>query len=260
MGVKNVLKNKLSPIQWKWVTNCIRYFKTIGRTSNLTHLAKVYSTDKWGEHYYTPHYQLHFQPFKYKNINLLEIGVGGYDDPLKGGASLRMWKRYFPFAKIFSLDIFDKSFHEENRIKIYNGSQVDQQFLNSIVDKCKKFDLIIDDGSHINKHVIQSFEYLFPFLSNEGIYVIEDTQTSYWPEFGGDSIDLNNSTSLMTYFKKFTDGLNYMEYKNIEYSPSYFELNIISIHFYHNLIFIYKGPNNEKSNKMKEHTTSNQVL
>jgi hypothetical protein len=36
---------------------------------------------------------------------MLEIGVGGYDSPISGGESLRMWKTYFPFAKIFALDI-----------------------------------------------------------------------------------------------------------------------------------------------------------
>jgi hypothetical protein len=49
------------------------------------------------------------------------------------------------------------------------------------------FDIIIDDGSHVNEHVITTFEYLLPILNNEGLYVIEDTQTAYWPEYGGSS-------------------------------------------------------------------------
>ena len=43
----------------------------------------------------------------------------------------RMWKRYFLNGQIFGLDIYDKSPQEENRIKIFKGSQVDFDFLDS---------------------------------------------------------------------------------------------------------------------------------
>ena len=49
---------------------------------NLSKLAIIYNTDKYGSHYYTPHYQKYFKKFKYKNIKLLEIGVGGYESPM----------------------------------------------------------------------------------------------------------------------------------------------------------------------------------
>ena len=65
-------------------------------------------------------YQNHFKNFKFKNNNILEIGVGGYEDPYTGGNSLRMWKSYFPFSKIYALDIHEKSFLQENKIKIFN--------------------------------------------------------------------------------------------------------------------------------------------
>ena len=43
-------------------------------------------------------------------------------------------------------------------------------------------------------------------------------------------------------------GLNHKELMLEDYIPNYYDKNIISIHFYHNLIFIYKGKNNDKSN------------
>jgi hypothetical protein len=43
---------------------------------------------------------------------MLEIGVGGYDSPISGGESLRMWKRIFLLLK-FCIRYFDKSFLEE---------------------------------------------------------------------------------------------------------------------------------------------------
>jgi len=218
---------------------------------NLSTLAVIYNTDKYrvGGHYYAPHYQNHLKKFKYKKINLLEIGVGGYSDPDAGGESLRMWKRYFPFGKIFSLDIYDKSPHNERRIKIFQGSQVDRQFLDEVIKQMENsVDIIIDDGSHINEHVITTFEYLFPRLKDGGIYVIEDTQTSYWPEMGGSSQELNHPDTMMTFFKQIPDCLNHVEFKIDNYQPTYYDKHITAIHFYHNLIFIQKGRNDEPSN------------
>jgi demethylmacrocin O-methyltransferase len=108
-------------------------------------------------------------------------------------------------------------------------------------------DIVIDDGSHINEHVIASFRTLFPLLAEGGIYAIEDTQTSYWPECGGDSYNLNNPNTTMNFLKTLTDGLNYEELQRKDYTPSYFDQNIVSLHFYHNLVILYKGRNEEGS-------------
>jgi hypothetical protein len=34
------------------------------------------------------------------------------------------------------------------------------------------------------------------------------------------------------------------------YQPSYYDLNIVEVHFYHNLIFVHKGKNVEESNSL----------
>jgi len=101
--------------------------------------------------------------------------------------------------------------------------------------------IIIDDGSHVSEHVITSFHTLFPYLANNGIYVVEDLHTSYLPEMGGNWKDLNQSTSSMSMLKSLADGLNY------EYIPNrtmeIFDSSIVSIHFYPKLVFICKGKN-----------------
>ena len=245
-----MIKNKLSKKSKRLIRNFINDFKALGNGKNLNKLGKIYKTDKLGGHFYTHHYQLHFKKFKYKKINLLEIGVGGYKNPFSGGNSLRMWKKYFPFGNIFSIDIYDKSPIQERKIKIFKGSQVDDFFLNSVLKETGDLDLIIDDGSHINEHVIQTFKLLFPKLKKGGIYVIEDTQTSYWKSYGGDSMNLNNPNTMMNFFKSLTDGLNHKEIINPAFQENYYDKNIVSIHFYHNLIFIYKGDNNEESNSV----------
>lgn len=52
----------------------------------------------------------------------------------------------------------------------------------------------------------------------------------------------------MNYFKSLIDCLNHQEFVKRDYLPTYFDQHIVSVHFYHNLIFIYKGLNNEESN------------
>lgn len=225
----------------------IKNFSGLLVSNNLTALAKMYKTDKWGRHYYTPHYQSHFKQYRFKPIKLLEIGVGGYENPKKGGNSLRMWKKYFPFGRFFSIDIYDKSALEENRIKIFQGSQVDKHFINSLMDEIGEVDIIIDDGSHINEHVITSFELLFPFLKNGGVYVVEDTETSYLDKYGGDSKFLDNKQTTMNFFKSLTDEINHVEYEVAGNHLDKLIPNINSIHFYHSIIFVNKESTDEKS-------------
>src|SRR3954454_13480307 len=62
---------------------------------NLKMLATVYMSDKWNTHWYAQHYEDHFRHFRNKKINILEIGIGGYDNPRRGGGSLRMWRTFF---------------------------------------------------------------------------------------------------------------------------------------------------------------------
>lgn len=251
MGLLEILDGRFAHLPFKKrrkIIEKVNYFRSIGKSSDLNFLATLYKTDKWGKHFYTQHYKNHFLPFRNQRINLLEIGVGGYDDPHQGGGSLRMWKRFFSKGKIYSIDIQDKSLLQENRIRIFQGSQVDVEFLDKVVGDIGELDLIIDDGSHLNEHVITTFKHLFPKLKTGGIYVIEDVQTSYWPSFFGDSVNLNNLSTSMGFFKSLTDGLNFTEFKLDDYQPTYYDKNIVSMHFYHNLIFIHKGQNNEPSN------------
>lgn len=229
----------------KYLMQAIKSFLVFG---DLNRLALIWGTDKWGEHWYTQHYNRHFKDFKNKKFNLLEIGVGGYEKPDKGGNSLRTWKYYFNKASIFAIDIYDKSPHEEKRIKIFEGSQVDKLFLDNVCKQIGDIEIIIDDGSHINEHIIETFIILFPKLKVGGIYVVEDLQTSYWTEYGGDNINLDNPQSAINFFRSLVHCLNYKEFASSNnYKPSYFDENIFQIHFYHNMVFIYKLKNVEKT-------------
>jgi hypothetical protein len=135
-------------------------------------------------HSYTPIYQQHFQHLQYRPITLLEVGVGG-DSPTWGGASLRMWRDFFPRGQIHGVDIAEKRI-DETRIHIHRGDQSDRAFLRDLARQHGPFDIIIDDGSHINAHIRTTFEVLFvEHLRPGGTYVIEDMATAYLPELGG---------------------------------------------------------------------------
>ena len=250
--LKKFLKKILSPRQIETLKNIQKFYchHIAGRlnSNNLLRLAMIYGTDKWGGHFYATYYAEHFSKLKNKRIKILEIGVGGYEDPKQGAGSLKMWKRYFPKGMVYSIDIYDKSALEEKRIKIFRGSQADEAFLKKICTDIGPLDIVIDDGSHIVSHVLTSFKTIFPFLNEGGIYVIEDTQSSYWPTYEGNAENLTDPSTSMNFFKGLADGLNFREFLKPGYKPSYFDENIIALHFYHNLIFIYKGKNDEPSN------------
>jgi hypothetical protein len=253
--LKRYLSSSLTPEQRKELKKFLTfrfrgiqdYFYQVFIGSDLNALADVYDTDKWGSHFYTQHYETHFAPLRRKKINILEIGIGGYDNPEEGGGSLRMWRSYFPNARIFGIDIHDKSCHDERRIKTFKGSQVDDVFLDNIIKEIGQVDIVIDDGSHINDHVLHTFKFLFPRIDCQW-YVIEDVQTSYWPEdYGGTSENLNDLGTTMGFFKHLVDGLNYVEYKINDYQPTYCDRYISAMHFYHNMIFVQKRASCEVS-------------
>jgi len=218
---------------------------------NLRRLAKYYGTDKWGGHFYCQHYEQHFASFRKQPITLLEIGIGGCADRLSGGNSLRMWRKCFSQGRIYGIDIEDKSCHNEKRIRTFQGDQSDAAFLRRVIQEIGTPDIIIDDGSHLNEHVLKTFEILFPLLAKNGVYVVEDTQTAYWPAYGGSSDDLKNAATSMGMLKGLVDGLNHVEYIKPGFVPSYADKHITSLHFYHNLAFVYKGINDEPSNVIK---------
>jgi hypothetical protein len=212
--------------------------------NDLNRLARVFRTDKWGSHWYTQHYDRYFRLIKSRRLKLLEIGVGGYSST-RGAGSLRMWKAYFRTSQIVAIDLYDKTQMSERRIDIRQCDQTDTEGLVRLSSEYDGFDIIIDDGSHINEHIIKSFEVLFPLLRPNGIYAVEDIQTAYWPTWGG---GINNPNTSMAYFKRLADGLNHAEYPIADYRPTFFDKNIVEISFFHNLIIIRKGMNDEETN------------
>lgn len=241
------IKKKLSPEKVHRARSCYHRFKAFPHRKNLKVIGKIFKTDKTNSwmaqdegHNYVSAYEEHFKSLRNKKLKILEIGIGGEDNPYIGGNSLRMWKCYFSRSLIYGVDLYDKRLMEEKRIRTFKGAQNDQVFLADLVRQVGPFDIIIDDGSHISSHVIETFKFLFNALNPKGFYVIEDLQTSYQDDYGGSSSDLNDPTTSMNFFKAACDSVNWKFTRNFpEESHSLLEY-INSIHFYEKICFIRK--------------------
>jgi ubiquinone/menaquinone biosynthesis C-methylase UbiE len=183
---------------------------------------------KW-DSYFTK-YHRYFSKYQNKFVRILEIGVD------KGG-SLQMWKNYFgENAKIVGIDINPESKqYEDTNITIEIGDQNDPIFMRSIVDKYKSFDVIIDDGSHVNSHQLFSFDFLFDYLNDGGIYLIEDIHTSYWEYFGG---GYKNPNTMIEFSKNLIDDIN--GYIQSPQRITKYTNTISDIHFACGMVFIEK--------------------
>jgi len=165
-------------------------------------------------------YDFYFSELRDKNINFLEIGISlDHSDP--GGSSLWMWKEYFHKSNIYGLDI-DPACKCKKRdgITVYIGNQNDPEILSKIIRDVDGLDVVIDDGSHVNKHIITSFEHLFKHINPGGYYIIEDLGNSsaninqfftMWPgmKHNDPNEDLRNDKNDMdNFFIQLIDAMN----------------------------------------------------
>jgi hypothetical protein len=185
---------------------------------------------KW-MHFF-PVYEKYFSAFRNKNINFLEIGVS------KGG-SLQMWQRFFgPMATIVGIDIDPEcASHCEEDIHIRIGDQSDINFIKSLEEEFGIFDVVLDDGSHQMHHILETFNYLYPRISKNGIYMIEDLHTAYWPGYGG---GIHEPNSFINISKKNIDYLN-AHHTNGSLDPNFISDNTFCISFYDSVVVYERG-------------------
>ena len=205
--------------------------------SELSRLALIHHTDK-RDHGYTRIYEQYLEPIRTQIRNVVEIGVNA-------GGSLHMWREYLPQARIWGIDINPEcKYYEYKNVNVFTGSQTDEAFLSKCCDEIgSPIDMILDDGSHVNKFTIKSFHALFPRLKPKGIYIIEDLGCSYskidsvencrevWPGMklnGPENMD-NNRVDMDEFFKKIITGIDAESN------------NIASIHFWKWCVIILKG-------------------
>jgi len=118
---------------------------------------------------------------------ILEIGLGSLNSyPYAGlppGGSLRAFREAYPNAQIVGCDIDPDSVEavQERSFVLDQTSSESLESFKSKLEKLQQFDLIIDDGFHDIHANLRTLIHLFPLISPEGYYVIEDVHASMLP-------------------------------------------------------------------------------
>lgn len=178
----------------------------------LRSLGALYGTDKVA-HGFCDTYDNKFGSVKSTVLQVLEVGVFF-------GSSLRMWQDYFPQATIHGIDTFeglqgngsrfpnaDKFYKEWTegtyntpRIKLYKCDQSREIDLVKFAVEMKsqgiRFDIIVEDGSHLMRDQQITLKHLFPLVKSGGYFVIEDIHTSL-QEYADILPDKSNTTLTM---------------------------------------------------------------
>lgn len=190
---------------------------------------------KW--HHYLEVYERHFEPLRRQErpVRILELGVSR-------GGSLEIWRKYFgPNARILGIDV-DPACAErvdpENVVMI--GDQSDPAVLGSAIERLGGIDIVIDDGSHVGRHQIASFEFLYPRLSELGVYVCEDLHCSYWDSYEG---GYQRPGTFIEFTKGLIDRLHAL-YLNDDLKARFteFAATTYGIFVYHDVIVFEKRP------------------
>jgi len=186
----------------------------------LTSLCDKYGSDKgsmrksgnpypWPAHTYTDFYSRLFDHCRLSIKKVFECGIGTNNPGIpcnmgihgRPGASLRVWRDYFPNAQIIGGDIDRDILFEEERIRTYYLDQTKSESVGQFWSEVEfvDFDLIIDDGLHDFEAGVCLFENSISRLSNSGIYIIEDI----------------NAEGLLKYQRYFRDTEYQVDYVNL---------------------------------------------
>lgn len=144
--------------------------------------AAAKATDKGpSQHNYTELYERLLFQWRDDPIKIFEIGVAE-------GGSLAMWQSYFPKARIFAVDILDKSQFNNARVTTLVADQGNRDQLQAAIEKSGgDIDVLIDDGGHTMEQQQVSLGFLFRHVRPGGYYIIEDVHTSLpalWKGYG----------------------------------------------------------------------------
>ncbi|MGJ8684497.1 MAG: hypothetical protein ACSHWW_07735 [Nonlabens sp.] len=243
IGVKNLNSLRRFKKRHSKPSKSIHFLTKKKHRRTLVDIANYYGTDKVDKVHqfknksYIDIYDSYFKDKRDDEISFLEIGV-------KEGYSLETWNSYFTNGKIKGLDIDPrcKKF-EKKGIEIAIGSQIDIDFLKKAFIDIPEFDVILDDGAHVNHMIKKTFNYLFyDRLKSGGMYIIEDLGCSYsklqtehnvkesWPGMkynGNETLD-NDRSEMDTFFNQLIYDLDHLKGE------------VFSIHFYSRICIITK--------------------
>ena len=147
--------------------------------TELCHLGKKYFTNKSGLNLnghrsgYTGLYFLLFFHLKFKKCAIAEIGIAK-------NASTKLWRSFFSKASIDCFELDEKLIKQAKKHKLksvkYHFIDVNnKKIINDQFKKTKKkFDIIIDDSTHVFDHQINIIKSVMKYLKSGGFLIIED--------------------------------------------------------------------------------------
>lgn len=124
---------------------------------------------------YLKHYERFFAPLRMDPLRLIEIGAAG-------GESVRMWLEYFPSGQVYGIDInhntnpYNTDFTDVHpRYNFIHADQSDPTMWACLAsDTGGDWDIVVDDGSHDPKDIINAFEGGWQFMRSGGYWCVED--------------------------------------------------------------------------------------
>lgn len=154
-------------------------------STELCELGYKYGADKCPQigHQYTPFYYELFKDKRNDIKKVFEFGVGNmrqYKHIVNYhlGASLLMWRDFFPNAQVYGADIVESSVFKADRVETFLCDERDKEQVISLMKKigAEDIDIFIDDASHRVHDQRFLCETVMPLLKKDVIYIIEDTR------------------------------------------------------------------------------------
>ena len=241
---KNILERRLASYKSDLFNSGFYFSFAKNDNAQINKLCDLYGTDKgeskkdnhpyqWKSHNYADLYEMLFR-CRRKNVQLLiECGLGTNNINLessmgidgKPGASLRMWRDFFPSARIIGVDIDKEILFKEERIETFYCDQLKKKSIENFANESNilenSADVILDDGLHTFKAGVSFFEGMIKFLNEDGIYIIEDVMP-------------NDMYLYKDYFSNFLDKFNVHFIKGIRPNESHAGDNRLIVIFKNN--------------------------
>ena len=175
-------------------------------------------------HGYAKIYEKYLKDNKNRILSIIELGS------FYGNASAAFFF-YFKNAKIYSADINpDMYLYSSKRLKnFFTDTSSRSSIEKNIINKNIKFDLIIEDASHMLKDQIISLFTLFRTLNSGGLFIVEEID---FPEKREDMRINQDFPDLKTILKKIMNKENFNSKYINENEKLFFLDNVETIKFY----------------------------
>ena len=152
--------------------------------------AEIFRLKNEKGHGFSKFYKKYLSEFNNEQINILEIGS-------YAGASAAAFSKYIPNSKVFCFDVNITNFkYSSDKIFVYGLDIKNEYKVSKILkqifkkNKFEKFDLIIDDGSHLLSDMLFSFNFFLKHVKKNRFYIIEDFKHPNYYKYNKDTNEI----------------------------------------------------------------------